>query len=91
MAVAIKTSKHCKGVTGADNCFDIGDVAIYTALSDGSKHEVVIEGELAKHPDAPGDGLVYNCLLNEFMKKRFGLERCALSAHQLTPTETMKG
>lgn len=83
--VEIKTSKFQAGVTGADNCFDKGDVAIYESMEDGRKHKVIIDSKLMRHEEAPGDGLVYECILDEDLAQKGGLDRCCLSADHLTP------
>lgn len=85
MSVKVMTSKHQPGVTGADNCFEQGDRAVYTALKCKTQYIVEIDSELMSHKDAPLDGLVYECILDEQLAKKFELSRCCLSAHQLTP------
>ncbi len=80
----IKTSKFQPGVTGSDNCFNKGDKAHYRA-SDDTIHVVGIDSEMQKHDNAPRDGLVYECLLDEQLSAKAGLSRCALPADKLTP------
>ena len=82
--IEIRVSKYQVGVTGADNCFDIGDRAIATPPSTGKRIGVKIDSKLMKHDEAPGDGLVYECIIDDPLPEGW-IKRCCLSAEALTP------
>ena len=80
MAIQIKMSKYCKGVTGADNCFEIGDRAKIT----DNNEIVIIDSRLMEHEDAPNGNkgkLVYEVIFKDG-------SRFAVSAYKLEPILT---
>jgi len=80
MSVQIKVSKYCEGVSGADDCFEIGDKALLKAsMPENHDCVVIIDSELRVHKDAPKDGKVYEVIFCD------GSRRWAVSAYQLFP------